>query len=75
VECPICRTEAYILEEDFAAGDSFFCVNPECRFWLLVPNGKAKHINAKRRKKNCKRFSLTMAKPRSKPLIPNDGLA
>ena len=51
VQCPMCLTTAYILSEDFAAGDSYFCVNPECRFWLSLPNGKNDEAEAAQREK------------------------
>ena len=40
VVCKMCDTEAYILSEDFESGDSFFCPNSKCGFWLLLPNDK-----------------------------------
>lgn len=61
VVCKMCGTKAYILSEDFETGDSFFCPNSKCGFWLFLPNDKntkaeeAKQMRLKQLNENRKR--------------------
>jgi hypothetical protein len=51
LNCPICGTDSYMLLDLFEEGDSYFCPNRKCGWWLVIPNEKCERAeNEKKRR-------------------------